>query len=214
MKPLSSLPVYRARDLVEDASHVADSGAQHELRLRSDSGSLGIGMLLGRIVELYGAGSTTVAMGLAREAQITGERAVWIAGGSELFFPPDAAAHGVRLSFLPVVRAESGREAARSADLFVRSGAYGLVVMDLGAHTVEEPVLGRLLRLAALNRSAVVCRTEGSYRLGSLVGLRGRCVTRRIGQGRFRVELVVEKDKRHGPNRVYRGEYDGPPGLL
>jgi recombination protein RecA len=97
-----------------------------------------VGDLAGRLVELSGQESParlTTALGLVLEAQLSGERVAWVTFESSAFFPPDAAAGGVDLEALPVVRIPTALAAARAAEHLVRSGGFGLVVIDLASDT-------------------------------------------------------------------------------
>ena len=89
----------------------------------------------GCLAELSGAGpapALTLAFGLVREAQRRGEPAAWISRTESTFFPPDAAAGGVDLAALPVILLDDVRHRLRAADRLARSGAFGLLVVDLG----------------------------------------------------------------------------------
>jgi recombination protein RecA len=191
----------------------------------------GLAALRGRLVELSGRGARatlTEAMGLILEAQIAGEPAVWIQspahGG---FYPPDAAECGVDLAALVVVRVPSAAASARTAERLLRSGAFGLVVIDLGLNGLNglngqngEADLsmaqqGRLVTLAQAHDAAVVCLTEKSAEtasLGSLVSVRAEAV--RTGQGeQQQIEVRALKDKRRGPGWSRTTKVRGPAGM-
>lgn len=175
----------------------------------------------GRLVELTGTDSCGVlssAMLLVRDAQATGELVVWIAVAGRIFFPPDADANGVDLRSLIVVRASDAQQAVRAADRLLRSGAFALVVLDLGADCdIALPQQARLVGLAQKYLSAVVCLTSLSTRhptLGSLVSLRVRPHMKQQGfEHHFQCELTVLKDKRRGLSWDSRSRYEGPPGF-
>ena len=96
--------------------------------------------LSGRLVELSAgteAAHLTAAFGLVLEAQLLGDRAAWVTLGSHSFFPPDVADSGIDLESLPVVLAPDARTAGRAADHLVRSGGFGLVVIDLSDRTTQ-----------------------------------------------------------------------------
>ena len=100
-------------------------------------------LLTGRLAELssWGTGaSLTLAFELVLQAQHGGEPVAWITTSPSTFFPPDVAHGGVDLDALPVVRVPDGQAAARAADKLVRSGAFGLVILDLGANAWEVVV--------------------------------------------------------------------------
>ena len=95
-----------------------------------------VDVLAGRFVEVTGEADTavlTTTVTLVLQAQQRGELAAWVTGPRAAFFPPDFAASGVDLDALPVVRVDDITNAARAADRLVRSGAFAVVVLDLGA---------------------------------------------------------------------------------
>lgn len=226
-----------ARDL-ESPSLVDDAAAEHGnaavdifrhpalVRLRAEpEPDLGpapawtCAELAGRLCELTaGADSAalTAAVHLVRDAQRAGDPVAWITARAATFHPPDAVAAGVDLSALVVVRARDARTAGRAADVLLRSGAYGLVVLDLGTDAaMPTPLQGRLVQLALKHDAAVVCLTEKAPEapsLGSLVSLRGQ-VTRRRGAAGFACRIDVLKDKRRGPGWRWREVRRGPDGL-
>ncbi len=185
----------------------------------------------GRLVELSARGATatlTAAIGLVLEAQRANEPVAWIMLATGSFFPPDVAETGVDLAALVVVRAPEPTVAARAAERVLRSGAFGLVVMDLvesaaPVRTKRDEIStahqGRLVSLAQAHDAAVVCITDKSAdaaSLGSLVSMRAEAL--RIGASagaNAGVELSVRalKDKRRGPgwSRMLRAR--GPHGL-
>src|SRR5689334_3058740 len=90
----------------------------------------------GRLVELSAQGAVatlTCAVGLVLEAQVQAEPVAWIAIAGTSFYPPDLADSGVDLAALVVVRAPELLAGVRAAERLLRSGAFGLVVLDLGA---------------------------------------------------------------------------------
>jgi recombination protein RecA len=180
--------------------------------------------------------SLTLAIDLVLEAQQQGEPVAWISTRESSFFPPDAAANGVDLGALPVVHANSGRTAGRAADRLLRSGAFALIIIDLGRTErgrtergrtergravgagagLPLPLQSRLLQLALKHDAAVLFLTEKpstAPSLGSLVSLRAQARRRKTGPGRYTCELLVLKDKRHGPGWQHDTFRNGPPGL-
>lgn len=107
--------------------------------------------LSGRLVELppgLGAsGALSLAFSLVLEAQRQGEVAAWIGRGAGGFYPPDAALGGVDLSALAVVRVEGASAQARAADKLLRSGAFGLLILDLGAGALAMALQSHLVAL-------------------------------------------------------------------
>jgi recombination protein RecA len=177
----------------------------------------------GRLLEISGQGaaaSLTVAMALVLEAQTAGEPVAWITARASTFFPPDASDSGVDLDSLAVVRVAGARAAARAAEHLVRSGAFGLVVLDLGRHAdIPMPMQGRLVGLAQRHDAAVVCLTEkpdASPSIGSMVSLRAAALRSEVGPAgsdRYRYKVVVLKDKRRGPHWEHAEVVRGPAGL-
>ena len=83
--------------------------------------------LRGRLVELSARGAAatlTAAIELVVEAQQAAEPVAWVTLGNATFFPPDAAASGVDLAALAVVRVHDATAAARAAERLLRSGGF------------------------------------------------------------------------------------------
>lgn len=180
----------------------------------------GFDALAGRLAELSAPGPSaalTLAFGLVLEAQRRGEPAAWVTGGESTFFPPDAAEGGVDLAALAVVRVGDLRQALRAADHLARSGAFGLVVLDLGAGArVHLPALTRLGGLAARHQALILLLTRKRGEepsLGSLVSLRGEAAREDRGGGRFACRVRALKDKRRGPGWEWEELCRGPDGL-
>lgn len=176
--------------------------------------------LSGRLTELSGCGATaslTAAIELVVGAQEQGEPVAWITLPGSIFYPPDAANSGVDLDSLAVVRAPTAQDAARAADRLVRSGAFGLVVIDLGKRAeMTIAMQGRLVGLAQKHDTAIICLTEkeaGSASLGSMVSLRAEVSREDAGNGHFRCKVKILKDKRRGPGWTHTLVARGPDGL-
>ena len=190
--------------------------------------------LAGRLTEISSARAPaplTAAFGLVRDAQRQGETCAWITGATTSFYPPDAADGGVALDALAVVRVPDATAVLRAADKLARSGAFGLVVLDVPPArgvTKWEAALGRLLGLARKHDTAVVLITakhDDAPSLGSLISLRGEA--RRVAaasaepatpraptEGRpYCVEVHVLKDKRRAPGWAHAEPCRGPAGL-
>lgn len=181
----------------------------------------GLPGLTGRLVELSACGESaylTVALGLVRDAQCGGDRAAWVTVEQSAFFPPDAADSGIDLEAFPVVRVSDAAAAGRAADHLVRSGGFGLVVVDLsgaGASVLPVPLLTRLLGMARQQDVAVLLLTKKpaeTASLHSLISLRAEA-TRRQRDGRYEVSVRVLKDKRSGPGWRHVEVCRGPAGL-
>ncbi len=195
-----------------------------------DSPRWGRVLMAGRLAELSGGVAPavlTLAMALVWEAQREGEPVAWIAGLRDLFYPLDAAANGVDLEALAVVRVPDALTAARAASRLARSGAFGLIVLDLGQNArIPIALQGRLAQQALRHDIAIVCLTEKPARaaidpqdggLGSMISLRGQATRRRMslqgGGNRFSCTLAVSKDKRKGAGWTHDEVCHGPPGL-
>jgi recombination protein RecA len=180
----------------------------------------GLAAIRGRLVELSARGATatlTTAIELVVEAQTAGEPVAWIALASGTFYPPDVADSGVDLAALVVVRTPDAITCARAAERLLRSGAFGLVVIDYAAARPELSTAhqGRLVTLAQSHDAAVVCLTEKSHdasSIGSLVSLRVEALRTRGHNGEFDVTLKALKDKRRGPGWTRARKLRGPAG--
>jgi recombination protein RecA len=172
--------------------------------------------LAGRLCELIPGAQSAVlsaAVALVFETQEGGVPVAWVTARESCFYPPDVAAAGVDLAALPVVRVSGSAAVGRTADLLLRSGAFGLVVLDLGCQArVADALQSRLVQLALKHDAVVLCLTETSS-LGSLVSLRAEASRRRVGEGRYACEIHVIKDKRRGPGWRWREVWRGPEGL-
>ena len=188
----------------------------------------GLEQIAGRLVEISGVGATaalTVAFGLVLEAQRRGEPVAWIALEERGFYPPDAAEGGVDLGALVVVRVANAKAVGRAADQLVRSGAFGLIVLDLGAGVdgstglttgLPTPLQTRLVGLAQKHQTALLCLTEKGGELpslGSVVTLRVHAQRERVCDDRFSCGLAVLKDKRRGLTWTHAEICRGAAGL-
>ena len=173
----------------------------------------------GRLTELSARGASatlTAAVELVGEAQTQGEPVAWLTLTTGSFYPPDVADSGIDLAALVVVRAPDATAIARAAERLLRSGAFGLVVLDLGDKVdLSMQIQGRLVTLAQTHDAAVVCLTEKSSdtsSLGSLISLRAEALRQR-DHGEFNVTLRALKDKRRGPGWSHMVRRRGPAGL-
>ena len=174
----------------------------------------------GCLAELSGAGaapSLTLALGLVRQVQQEEEPVAWITRTGSTFFPPDAAEGGVDLAALPVIRLDGVRQRLRAADQLARSGAFGLLVVDLG-DCLDLPlaVQTRLAEQALAHGTLILCLTEKTERqpsLGSLVAVRSQARCIRHGPDRFACQVQALKDKRRGPGWTDQEWCRGPDGM-
>jgi len=203
-------------------------------------GSWGLPTFRGRLSELSGGPASAVlslTFRLVLEAQKLGEPVAWATSRASCFFPPDVAASGIDLGALALLRLPGPRHLPRAADALLRSGGFGLVVLDLGCHReLSLPVQSRLAGLANRHRTALLCLTEKPMQQGSLGPLVSLHIEARHlgksgdeeGEVRHSCAARVLKDKRgsslHGPwihqggaekseNWLHRELCRGPYGL-
>lgn len=185
-----------------------------------------------------GHARTSAAVAVLRDVQRAGETTAWIQPRFGPLYPPDLAECGIDLDALLVVHvppppgARSAREhphaLCKAAELLLRSGGFGLVVLDFcqGAPPRgSEAWQGRLLGLARQHHSHVLMLTEknaSADSLGTLVGLRieprryrspDRDRESRRGAGAFTVEHAVLKNKSGATVRIEQDARRGPWGM-
>jgi len=190
--------------------------------------------LAGRMSELRGDSTLTIAFALVLEAQHRGEPAAYVTGSVASFYPPDVMDGGVDLDALVVIRAAEATARARAADELLRSGAFALVLVDLAdlqadarQSRIPPALLSRLHALAQKHHSALVFLNcagasagaasgdEAPSLLGSLISLRAMVRRRPVGESRSRFDVCVEvvKDKRRAPGWTHTERCRGPVGL-
>jgi recombination protein RecA len=137
----------------------------------------------GQILELSGKapGKLSTVARLLLRAQAEGEPCAWVSPRDESsFYPPDFAQAGIDLAALVVVRVppEAGSHGVvRASELLLRSGAFGLLVVDF-SYGVPRGELSWQSRLSGLLRShdariVLLTKTEAHEpSLGPMVGLR------------------------------------------
>ena len=176
--------------------------------------------LAGRLTELSGVGAAavlTLTFAVVREIQYRGEPVAWIMSGESLFYPPDASDSGVDCEALVVVRVPDAVSIARAAEILARSGAFGLVILDLGVQAqIPPPLQARLLHAAQRHDMVVLCLTDTHQHpssLGSLVSLRLEATRQPLAHGQYRCEGIARKDKHYGPGWREGAAYAPPLGL-
>lgn len=171
--------------------------------------ALGGGIPRGRVTELTGAlavGKTALVRQLAAAVLQGGGWVAWIDVGRTLA-PATLAGLGKRLVVIRLTHAQRHR-AAWTADLLLRSGVFGLVVLD------EPPALSRVhgVRLAQLARERdAACVVLSSQRAGESRGSRLAGTLRLRMQLRLPASRVTASDAR--PNTVRVVVERGGPGL-
>jgi recombination protein RecA len=175
--------------------------------------------IAGRFIEISasaGSASLTLAFGLVRETQQRGEPVGWVTSQESFFYPPDVAQFGVDLGALAVIRVLDAANIPRAGEKLLRSGGFGLIVLDLGAADIPIPLQSRLTGLAQHHHTGLVCLTEKqskTFSLGSLVSLRVHTERKQNANNSFVCRLRVLKDKRRGPTWSHEELYHGPAGL-
>jgi recombination protein RecA len=195
---------------------------------------------LTEITRLPSGAQLTLAASCVVGAQTRGEPVAWLQPQGGSLFPPDLAENGVDLDALLVVHvpAVAGRAGlCKAAELLLRSGSFGLVVIDLvgiaGEGTSSESGLqlqaqSRLLGLAREHDSAVLLlsdsrrslrqdaslQTSPQTSLGPLVGLCIEPHRERVSRGVFRIEPRARKDKSGSLCALATEPRRGPWGLL
>jgi recombination protein RecA len=159
----------------------------------------------GRIVELCAgpdSAQTSVAAMVLKEVQGEGDPVAWVIPRGGGLFPPDLAAAGLDLDALVVVHVPPDDSAAapKAAELILRTGAFGALVLDLSRGAVPRGTAWqpRLLGLAREHGTRVlVLSPSGAARasLGPLVSLRWSVRRIRVESGRFQLESRILKDK-------------------
>lgn len=100
--------------------------------------------LVGRIVEVTGSGTSaqaTWAAGLVAQAQRIGETVAWLLPVDGALYPPDLALQGIDVQALAVVRLPDRPALLKAADVLLRSGGFGLCVVDLD-DAAQRPTQG------------------------------------------------------------------------
>jgi recombination protein RecA len=209
------------RDLRELFGQAAPRLVRLEEHAEAEDQGWGLEIMRGRVVELSGAhdaAGLTTAAELVLETQRAGEPVAWVALGDTLFYPQDLADNGIDLAALAVIRVPAPVAAVRAAEQLLRSGGFGLVVLDFGGGgDVAIPMghLGRLGTLAQTHEAAVLCITKSKRdapSLGSLISLRAEAIRRFGPDGDHTVAIRVLKDKRRGPGRHHELRRRGPSG--
>ncbi len=179
----------------------------------------------GRLVELCGDNHTarlSLAVTLVRASQHEGESVAWVQPRGGGLYPPDLHDSGVDLASLLVIHIppEGGAIGlTKAAEILMRSGALGLLVLDLSASSPPrgEAWLNRLAALAREHRSRVLLVTASGAEtpsLGTLVSLRLLPKRQRLAPGHFVVTPTLLKDKLGLDAEIGAEHYRGPWGLL
>ena len=118
---LADIPVFRAAAL-------SKTGVGRSWEFASLIG------ILSELSEETASGAVSFAAGIIVQAQAENEPVAWVTGTQSIFFPPDFQARGIELSAVAVIRVKGEADSLLAAEWLVRSGAMGLVLVDLDAH--------------------------------------------------------------------------------
>lgn len=181
----------------------------------------------GRLIELSGGpdgARSSAAVQILLESQREGDPVAWIQPRGAPLYPPDLSAAGLDLDGLLVVHVPERAGPAglpKAAELVMRSGAFGAVVLDVGEADDGrrlprgEAWLGRLASLAReRDCRCVVLGPRPERSLGPLVAVRFGPRRRRVRPGRHAIDATILKDKSGtrpglpGPRR-----WVGPEGM-
>jgi hypothetical protein len=227
------------------ALELASLGPAPDTQRRDDARPLAELIGPGRLVELCGEAQTSTAVAILAHAQREGETAAWIQPVGGELYPPDLAAAGVDVEALVVIHvpptgtakggecpkptgAMSGASGqCRAAELLLRSGGFGLLVIDFCRTEPSGGAAwqGRLLALARQHEVRVLLlRRDARESLGPLVGMRvASRVERAINvddpsgfcprTGQFEIHHEVLKNKSGGPLEPAAIRIRGPWGL-
>jgi recombination protein RecA len=210
--------------------HTADSLPQPFFRPKWS-----VAYLAGKLVELRsktGSAVLTTGLGLVQKAQARLETAVWVTSTDSIFFPVDAATWGIDLNALAVVRVPGTMAILRALDKLIRSGAFGLIILDfvslwpppmekcekksVALSHISLSQQSRLLGLAQKHQTAIIFLTSKRCSLsvtGSLVSLRGEVGRRHVDTDLHEVQVRILKDKQRGPGWHHAERCCGPEGL-
>ena len=178
-----------------------------------------LNQVAGRFIEISStraSAALTLTFSLIDEAQQRGEPVGWVTSTKDFFYPPDAARNGIDLAALVVIRLTDPTCIARAGEKLLRSGGFGLIVLDLDVADIAMPLQTRLTGLAHRHHTALVCLTKknrAAFSLGSLVSLRAHAQKKRVAPNRFACALRVLKDKQRGPTWNHEALYNGPARL-
>ena len=112
----------------------------------SYSGEWSLPQVAGRFAEISGSKGTavlTLAFRLVLDAQKRGEPVGWATSTESSFYPQDVAQLGIDLAALVVVRVPKAQAISRAGEKLLRSGGFGLVVLDLGRADIPTPLQSR-----------------------------------------------------------------------
>lgn len=195
------------------------TGRALETRPTAPGHSWSLASLRGRIVELRNTGASgalTWCFDLIYEAQHGGEPVAWISATDSLFYAPDARENGIDLGGLIVVRLKDAKQASRAASILLKSGAFGLLIVDLGEDLwIPRPLQKRISHDVRTYESTLVYLTTPSP--GDEASLESASLRAEPHIESRRSELIstleVKRDRRSGTAWGLEEVCRGPIGM-
>lgn len=167
------------------------------------------GLPRGRLTEITGtpgSGRTTFARHLVGAALRAGWWVAYIDADRTLA-PRDWAALGA-YDGLWIIRPDNPTRGAWCADVLLRSGAFGLVILD-GAPALSREIAVRLVRLARASDAALVQLTPDGHRAGVAGALQLRvqrtCATRHTNEPLDLTSRLEKKPPAPSPSLALKG---------
>lgn len=173
--------------------------------------------LQGRLVELSEErelGALSFAVSLFGAFRDPGKPAIWVSCARPLPFPPDIADAGIPPAGFPLVTCASATDTFFALETLLKTRAFGIIVADLGPTPADDAVLGKLQKLAAGGRTAVLFLSEKpelAPSLSSLISLRGHIVGQESDGTAFTVRTL--RDRYAPPAGDFRAVCRVPRGL-
>ena len=175
--------------------------------------------LEGRLVEISDpqpVAALSFAFVLIHEIQTKGHCSAWIGCADSSFYPPDAAACGIDLRCLPILRMKNHHDACRAAETLLRNGAFQFVVIDLiRAGRIHSATQARLHALVKRYQASVLFMTEKSSvdpSIGPLISLRAHTARTHLEQGKFLCTVHAVRDKRSSSSWSWYTSFSGVDG--
>jgi recombination protein RecA len=180
--------------------------------------------LAGKVVEFSGwnqSACLSLTIPLILECQSGNKECAWILPSSEhggsLFFPPDFAEAGIACSRIPIVRSKNAQDSFAIAEKLVRSGGFGLVVLDLTeGKRVRASTIGRINSMTQRFKTLALCLTRnppGHPSLDPMISIHIHISVFAAPGRNCTVKATVQKDKTQAPGLNMKWLYETPIGL-
>ena len=173
----------------------------------------------GRLIEIsepHPVAALSFCFLLVREVQMAGNYAAWVGSMDSTFYPPDAEKSGIDLRNLPVLRLTDARSLGRATEILLRSGAFQLVLLDLGRdHAIPVARLAQLNGLVRKHNACAVFMTRKQHdeqSVGPLISLHARTSRQRVETNSFSCQLKILRDKRRGKKWTWQTRLSGVEG--